>query len=135
MLVRNRKCCQSGKTFIYIFCLSFILSVSYIDAADDWTQQSPSSKPSGRYRHTLAYIGDYQVLLFAGNDGAIDNETWVYDLSENTWTNKSPASKPSARSYHVAAYIGGDQVLIFGGHDGSYDNETWLYDLSENNWT
>jgi len=66
--------------------------------------------------------------IFGGNDGSLDDETWVYDLSDNTWTLKSPATKPLARQFHAMASLGGDQVLLFGGHDGSSsDDETWVY--------
>ena len=83
----------------------------------------------------MAYIGGDQVLLFGGYDGSNDDETWVYDLSDNTWTKQSPTAKPSARYLHALANIGGDQVLLFSGWDGSYDDETWVYDLSEDDWT
>jgi hypothetical protein len=85
----------------------------------------------------MAYIGGDQVLLFGGYDASgNDNETWVYDLSENAWANQNPPSQPSARTAHAMAYIGGDRVLLFGGYDASdHDNETWVYDRSENAWT
>ena len=44
-----------------IFCslfLIFILSVSAVDAADDWTQKFPDPKPSARRYHAMAYIGE-----------------------------------------------------------------------------
>ena len=83
----------------------------------------------------MSYIGGDQVLLFGGDDGSADDETWVYDLSEDTWTQKTPGTSPTARYYHAMAYIGGDQVLLFGGLAGASSNQTWIYDLSENNWT
>jgi hypothetical protein len=100
-----------------------------------WTQTSPASKPSARWRHAMAYIGGDRVLLFGGYDPFYDNDTWIYDLSDTTWTPLNPASKPSARGYHDMAYIGGDQVLLFGGFDGSLNDETWIYDLSDTTWT
>ncbi len=117
---------------LFIVCFLFAATV---DALDDWTLVSPASPPSARKAVQLAYIGGDQVLLFGGNDGSADDETWVYDLSGNTCTQKSPAANPSARYYHAMAHIGGDQVLLFGGGDGSGDNQTWVYDLSDNTWT
>jgi len=111
------------------------------DLSDNsWTQQSPVSQPSGRYNHTIAAfgLGGDQVVLFGGYDGASDNETWVYDLSDDNWTLQSPTSQPSARTKHAMAafVVGGDQVLLFGGLVGSSNNnETWVYDLSDDNWT
>jgi hypothetical protein len=70
------------------------------------------------------------LLLFVLNDGNRDDETWVYDLSDNTWTLKSPATKPSARNSHAMASLGGGQALLFGGFDGAADDETWVYTAS-----
>jgi hypothetical protein len=108
-----------------------------------WTQKSPSSKPSARCHHAMAYIGVNKALLFGGSvgvNGDRNDETWVYDLSgeQGTWTQKSPSSKPSARYHHDMAYIGGDKVLLFGGWDDSgFDDETWVYYLSgeQGTWT
>ena len=101
-----------------------------------WMQQSPSSKPSGRDKMAMAGLGGDQVLLFGGSDASgYSDETWVYDLSDDTWTQKFPDPKPSARSYPATANAGGDRVLLFGGLDGAFDDETWVYDLSENTWT
>jgi hypothetical protein len=107
--------------------------------ADDWTLQSPGTKPSARRSHEMCYIGGDQVLLFGGYDGDVgvrDDETWLYDLSDDTWTLQSPGTGPSAREAHAMCYIGGDQVLLFGGTDGSsYYDDTWVYDLSADTWT
>ena len=94
-----------------IVLISLTLSALSLHAADDWTQKTPSPKPSGRYRHGIAYIGGDQVLLFGGKLSGSDynNETWDYDLSANTWTNKNPSSAPSARYTHTKTYIGGYQ--------------------------
>ena len=108
-------------------------------STNTWTQKNPSSKPSARYVHAMAYIGGDQALLFGGligdYPGTPNSDTWVYDLSENSWTQKHPDSHPSARGSHAMAYIGGDKVLLFGGHDGASDDETWVYHLSDNTWT
>jgi len=95
----------------------------------------PISSPSARMNHAMASLGDDQVLLFGGDDGTYDGETWVYDLSANTWTQMFPISSPSARWRLAMAFLGSDQVLLFGGNDGTYDGETWVYDLSANTWT
>jgi hypothetical protein len=89
-------------------------------SANTWTQKSPVGgvKPSARTAY-MDYIGDDQVLLFGGWDypgTTYNDETWVYDLGDNTWILKSPSSKPSARRSHTMAYIGSDQVLLFGGY-------------------
>ena len=121
------------KLFFALTIFAFLFCNIYAD--DDWAQKFPTTKPSARNRHAMAYIGEDKILLFGGYDGSQDNETWIYDLSDNSWTQKYPTSNPSARERHAIAYIGGDQVVLFGGWDGSNDNETWIYDLSDNSWT
>ncbi len=122
------------KRKIFILLIISFLLASAANAADDWTQKFPTSKPLARLFHAMAYAGDDAVLLFGGYANATDNdETWIYDLSENNWTQKFPGSHPSARRQHSMAYIGGDKVLLFGGDNGR--DETWVYDLSDNTWT
>ncbi len=103
-----------------------------------WTNMTPSTKPSARYRHSMVYhsIND-KVILFGGSNGTSNNETWTYDLGTNTWTNMAPSTKPSARYGHSMVYDSiNDKVILFGGLDGMiYSNETWAYDLNTNTWT
>jgi len=122
------------RSIAVLFLFTFLTNIA--NAANDWTQMSPSSSPSARYTHTVAYIGGDQVLLFGGyDDNGLDDETWVYDLSANTWAQQSPSSKPSTRYNHGMAHIGGDQILLFGGNDGDLVDDTWVYDLSAVTWT
>ena len=125
------------KTLKTILCGLGLLIAPALHAQDDWTLKSPATKPSGRYYHAMASHGGDQVLFFGGLDGPFYDDTWVYDLSDNTWTLKSPATKPSARVYHAMASLGGDQVLLFGGlvSGSGRNDETWVYDLSDNTWT
>src|SRR3990172_9000465 len=106
---------------------------------DTWTLKDPPARPSARSAPAMASIGGHKVVLFGGHDletGGKSDETWVYDLSDDTWTLKSQTTKPSVRFLHGMASLGGDQVLLFGGSDGSVSNdETWVYDLSDDTWT
>jgi hypothetical protein len=83
----------------------------------------------------MAYLGDDQVLLFGGDNSSFNDETWVYDLSDNSWTLKSPTTSPSARCYHSMASLGDGKVLLFGGLAASQNDETWVYDLGSDTWT
>ncbi|MCK4271355.1 T9SS type A sorting domain-containing protein, partial [bacterium] len=101
-------------------------------STNTWTQtpESPSSKPSARYYHAMAYIGGNQVLLFGGDDGAFDDETWVYDLSTNTWTQDTNTTQPTVRAGHglsETSMDGSSYLVLFGGYDGAYDDETWTF--------
>ena len=121
-------------TILALVTQPLLVAASPVHSSGTWTDQSAS--PSARYFHAMASLGGDQVLLFGGFDGAYNDETWVYDLSDNTWTNQAPAAGPSARSGHAMAHLAGDQVLLFGGYDGIDPNgESWVYDLSDNTWT
>jgi len=104
---------------------------------DNWTQKFPQTKPSSRADYGLAYISENQVLLFGGFDSFenLNDETWLYDLSNNTWNQKFPELNPPACADHSMTHFGTDQVLLFGGTNLENNNDTWLYDLNENNWT
>ncbi|MBU0710623.1 hypothetical protein KJ762_16090 [bacterium] len=123
---------------ITIWSILFLMlfSTSDLIAGDDWTQKSPSSKPTARDNHAMAYIGNGKVLLYGGWTGTWNGETWIYDLATNTWEQKYPSSSPEARCSHAMAYLGGDQVLMFGGDVSwtRYTSSCWKYDLSDNNW-
>jgi len=106
------------------------------DISDNlWTQDHPSSSPSGRYGHAMgALCNDDKVVLFGGyNDTAGTlGDTWVYDLSDNQWYQKSPAKRPSSRYFSaLATRYEDDKVLLFGG----FSDDTYLYDLSDDVWT
>jgi len=107
------------------------------DLSEDWwVNMEPSPKPSQRAWPTMTPISnDDKIILFGGkgHDGNDRQDTWVYDLSDNTWTNKNPINKPSARSKATMATVcGDDKVILFGGSNGG--SETWVYDLSANTW-
>src|SRR5262245_14012607 len=122
------------KKNIFCFAITIMFFANAIKAQDNWNNQNPPTSPQGINNSAMAYIGGDKVLLFGGlvQGPGIHNtdDTWIYDLSDNTWTLKNPSTRPSARSGHGMAYIGGDKVLLYGGGD-----ETWIYDLSDNSWT
>ena len=113
----------------------------------DWTNMNTTGGPDYKYYHTMTPIyGTDKVLLFGGqgNPGTkYYDETWIYDLSDNTWTIKYPKNgirpgKGNGRG--LAPVFGDDKVVLFGGHDITlpapyYSDETWIYDLSDNTWT
>jgi len=110
-----------------------------------WTEKTPASKPVGRTWHAMATVWKTdKMILFGGAGSSIwyNDETWIYDLKNNTWTDKTPSPRPvnypSGRYGHAMAAIPGtDQVLLFGGRTITnlwWCNETWVYDLSNDNW-
>ncbi|MCI0601895.1 kelch motif-containing protein [bacterium] len=53
----------------------------YNHSDDSWTETTPATSPSARSLHALASIGEDKVLLFGGDDGALNGETWIYEIT------------------------------------------------------
>jgi hypothetical protein len=119
-----------------IFIILCLVAATKGYCQDNWILKNPVNKPLVRTNHSMASVGNDKVLLFGGLPGSINDETWVYDRSDNTWIFMNPSIKPSPRMGHTMANIGGDKVLLFGGTDaGGLNAETWVYDFSDNIWT
>jgi len=101
-----------------------------------WTQKQPTTSPSPRAWHSMAYdVTRGQVVLFGGWNGTeVLNDTWVWD--GDSWTQRNPTSSPPKRHYLAAmAYdVAREQVVLFGGSDetGHLTNDTWVWDGA--NW-
>jgi hypothetical protein len=107
-------------------------------SANSWTKKTPvSGSPTGRAQAGMATIyGDDKVVMFGGMtySGGYKyyDDTWVFDLSDNTWTKVEPLNpndKPAARgALGMAAISGTDKAVMFGGISGStYNSDTWIY--------
>ncbi|WP_455392588.1 Kelch repeat-containing protein [[Eubacterium] cellulosolvens] len=114
------------------------------DLSDNqWIMKNQTTKPKARGYHAMAQIyGTDKVVLFGGHNtfDPVYNETWVYDVSENTWTEQSPSKAPSTRYSHAMASIpNDDEILLFGGYHpyspSTIYNDTWIYDFSIDDWT
>jgi hypothetical protein len=103
---------------------------------NSWTQMMPSASPSRRNYHGMAWLGGDRVLLYGGTSVFREHydDTWVYDLSENSWTEIAVPSAPRRRRDHDMAWLGGGKVLMFGGWitgDTTYADttygDTWIF--------
>ena len=100
-----------------------------------WKRRTPTNNPGARLSHAMASIfGTKMVLMFGGRG----DETWVYDLDNDTWINKNPMVNHKHRDMLAMASIyRTDKVILFGGRDRmSFNplNDTWIYDFSNNTW-
>jgi hypothetical protein len=99
-----------------------------------WTQKTPSTGPSGRVVHTMAFDAAHgNVVLFGGRDAGTANlnDTWTWD--GQTWTEQHPAASPPARfDYGMAYDATRGNVILFGGErqigDPSPFDDTWMWD-------
>ena len=99
-----------------------------------WTKKNPPVKPMGRYGTSLVPIyGTDKLVLFGGKHNSTTfNDTWIYDLSDDTWTEKTPIHSPDLRVAHRMVPIWNTkEALLFGGLG---INHTWIYNLTENKW-
>lgn len=96
-----------------------------------WTQLTPTTSPSPRSRHGMAYDAQRQVtVLHGGVDAAGDalSDTWEFDGVE--WT-EVVADGPVVRGSLVYDSRR-NRVLLFGGSSNVVSNELWAFDGS---WT
>ncbi|MCK5146201.1 carbohydrate binding domain-containing protein [bacterium] len=122
-----------GGNFVLLFGGKYSLnsSVFYPDdtwlynlSTDFWTQLNPTTNPSGRKMHDMAYIGEHRVVLYGGSDGK--DETWVYDLGTDSWTEDMNDINPGDRFGHgfsETSMDGSSPPVLFGGSS----LETWVF--------
>jgi Galactose oxidase, central domain/Kelch motif len=98
-----------------------------------WRHKSPSGTgPGVRMGHTAIYdpIRD-RMVLFGGDGGGIQNDTWALTLSDSpAWTELTPSgTPPTPRSDHAAIYDAArDRMVVFGGFGAG--SEVWSLTLS-----
>jgi hypothetical protein len=100
-----------------------------------WREIKPTTPPSARYRHAMAYDSARQrTVLFGGQTATATmfRDTWEWD--GKNWHRIRPANSPAARQGHTMAYDSSRRhALLFGGHDGvnlladtwNWDGKTW----------
>jgi len=100
-----------------------------------WINASPINSPGLISDTAMAPIyGTDKVLIFCGQSLLPNhqvyghNETWVYDLSENTWTKMLPNNPPHLRQGHqIVSIFGTNKIIMFGGVTHYYLDDTWEF--------
>jgi hypothetical protein len=111
--------------------------------SNTWTNMSPPTLPQGRGAHLIAYDEESdRTILFSGSEKGPPNwtcwnDTWAYNLNENSWSNMSPTIQPSGRAFGNMVYDNdSDRIILFGGFSGdTLFGETWAYDFNTNEWS
>ena len=108
---------------------------SYDFNSDTWTEMKPSTSPSPRNFHAMAYDAESdRVIMWGGDVEDGDPSVWAYDHNKNTWQKMASVGGPSRRDYMSMAYNAkADRVILYGGFDTGSD-ETWAYDYNTNTW-
>ena len=148
--ISNSRASARTQAFAAGTCLQVLLTVLQVVGGgaaaqtSAWTALSPSSSPSVRAAHDMAYDAQSdRIVLFGGLDGSLQvlEDTWAYDFQSDEWTEMNPVTAPSARSSLAMAYdAAADRVILFGGVQnigGSFveANDTWAYDFDTDTWT
>jgi N-acetylneuraminic acid mutarotase len=110
---------------------------------DRWEIKRPSPGPLQRSDAGFAYDESNKVFVMYGGLSHVDSdvvldETWVYDLDENTWMEMTPENSPPRMYGCELVYDSLNQkVLLWGGNirDGGMLDEFWCYDYQINTWT
>ena len=113
-------------------------------ARGSWSQLArDDAGPSRRYSHSaILEPGRDRMVISHGftNSGRFD-DTWAFDLANNTWRNLTPSgTKPLRRCLHHAVYDAErSQMLLFGGCASGFGpcplGDLWAFDLNTNVWT
>src|SRR5712691_8848575 len=110
-----------------------------------WTNMNPSASLAARptfqsFAHLAYDVNSDRTVVFGGN--SIDvQETWSYDLDNNTWTDMRPANRPPGVDSPLVYDSQSDRFIHFGGlvwcgnrECVTRSDETWAYDLESNTW-
>lgn len=103
-----------------------------------WTQLMPSTSPSPRAGHAMAYDhARHRMVLFGGQDanGSFLQDTWDFDGAN--WIPRLLATFPPARARHGMAYdkSRNQMVLFGGGQNGDCNGGSLFFDTWEWNGT
>lgn len=82
-----------------------------------------------------------EVVLFGGHwqSGYFD-ETWIFDVTEDTWIKLNVTIHPSQRYGHRMVYSAKKQsIVLFAGHaynvSDTVNNDMWIYNCSTKQWS
>ena len=111
---------------------------------------APGPRPSPRYGHVVANIGDGRLALFGGFSGTEGQplaDLWEYSVRAGRWHQHAASGTwPAARGGHAAVYDeAGDRLVVAGGlgaggtllsegEGGAADLAVWEFSFTTNNW-
>ncbi|MGO8995935.1 MAG: hypothetical protein ACLQVI_21690 [Polyangiaceae bacterium] len=103
-----------------------------------WTKQTPSTAPTARFGHGMAYDSTRNVVVLYGgipSAGLDDSDTWEWNGS--SWTKMSPATNPGTRDSFAMAYDSTRGVtVLFGGETCTTvtNCDNWVYENLNDTW-
>ncbi len=114
---------------------------TYNYPSDSWTKVDTADSLPKRYWHTLAYDEDRGKMVVFGGSGennAVLDDTWLFDLSTSTWERLYTDEKPPGRENSALVYDSvHERLILFGGlKEVGEDpiNDLWVLDIAEGTW-
>ena len=101
---------------------------------EEVSQQSPL--PRSEFDGCVTSSGIYIFGGFQsdGQEVAITNDLWLFDLEYEAWQLVSEESKPPERSGHVMVNIDNDKFIVHGGTCMGARGDLWVYETSLRDW-
>ena len=102
----------------------------YNSTADTWTEMSPSSHPSKRADVMAVYDSSVdKIIMFGGwvSDSDVLEDTWTYNVNNNTWVEMNTLNAPSERGWNGLAFDSeSNRTILFSGWMMG-EADTWAY--------
>ncbi|KAL1497798.1 hypothetical protein ABEB36_008696 [Hypothenemus hampei] len=100
-------------------------------------EDSRSSAPSARSKHSATVLGDHVYVLGGRNGNLPLKDFWKYNLITGKWQQLKPSGDmlPCLQEHTAVAYK--DNILVFGGEvsfSSSTETPLWVYDVKANSW-
>jgi len=114
--------------------------------SNNWTQASPTNRPSSRMRHRMVYDSESDVVLsflgsritYSGGAMIQSDIVWAYDTGNDHWRRMSPIAQIGLVDMMMAYDSESDMSIIFGGMDFTDPQpivgQTWSYDLNSDSY-
>lgn len=124
-----------------VMVLLFYVDVwTYSLDTNTWTKREPATQPPLRWASTFAYDSTNGLMILFGGLQWYQwpDDTWAYNVKENTWANLNPSASPPGRGAYGMAYDSKNKVVVmFGGDAGWYEpakllSDTWVYKYRPN---
>jgi peptide/nickel transport system permease protein len=130
--------------YLYAYSANKLDNEDWIFTSGDWSSVPLGEgeiRPSPRTDFSMVYdsVND-RMILFGGNDGLLNDETWTYDPATQIWTRIDVDPHPSARYGHSMVFDSSvGKTVLFGGiiddRTNLHSDETWTFDVTTDTWT
>ena len=104
-----------------------------------WAQINTTNTPSPRLGHTLVPLNSTAIMTFSGmlSDNTASNETWIWNLHDNSWTQVASITSPAGRGFYSLSMFASGKIVLFGGTSATYEMfaDTWAFDIASMQWS